>query len=198
MSVHPVTLCLHASHSMLTSPSDSVIDPMHIEPMVSIRSVLKTFFLKLLCYLKWDLSNQATLAPTPSWVMSDHPVLMAYIRSVISPDANELLFTWSSLEFCIGRHIILYPFSCWIHPIQYFFEFFFFVSCFARTEASSIRPKIINLTNLISPINYMLSFSDQNHNNSIMGSFSLHTSITRPYAVVYSLNPYHGIIEYHF
>ena len=124
MSVHPVTLCLHASRSMLTSPSDSVIDP-----MVSIRSVLKTFFLKLLCYLKWDLSNQATLAPTPSWVMSDHPVLMAplpktfflmfcashqtnwaYIRSVISPDATELLFTWSSLEFCICHHIILYLF----------------------------------------------------------------------------------------
>ena len=128
MSVHPVTLCLHASRSMLTSPSDSVIDPMHIEPMVSIRSVLKAFFLKLLCYLKWDLSNQATLEPTPSWVMSDHPVLMAplpktflmfcashqtnwaYIRSVISPDATELLFTWSSLEFCICHHIILYLF----------------------------------------------------------------------------------------
>jgi hypothetical protein len=98
-------------------------------------------------------SNQSTIAPMHSSIVSNHAMPKAFLLLIVV----AILYCTNMLIF----HVVSSS-DTLLHAELVQFETTsssFFISCFAGVYISSMRPKIVHLTNLISPIDHVITQS---------------------------------------
>jgi len=99
---------------------------------------------------------------------SVHPALKFFLHLIvvaILPCTNPLYFTSVSLSGALFYMVKLIRFNTFLSS--------FFVSCFTRTCLSSMGPKIIHLTNLLTPKDHVVRQSPKSHSYGLNGAMFL-------------------------